>query len=1353
MAYRRDISMKVNSGNTKFKFVKVFLYLVKSTVFLWMGIYPHIDISASESKPSFYFSNLRQEEGLPSNVTNSIVQDKTGFVWIGTGNGVCRYDGYNTMVFQSDGSPHSLPTNNTSCLLMDGDTLWVGTWEGLCYINTKSLEVNQLNLGTSNTIRCLYKTMDNKIWIGTAKGLIRFDKKDNKYEFFDSRNSNLSHSTIRCFFETPDSTLWIGTYDKLNSYKEGKFSSYDLKGDYKPFLKNNLILDICAFNEANSSLLLVGTETGLAIFNPHTKTFSLYNNSNSNINNEVIKCIHREKDVIWMGTDFGLSLFNASTGKTTSYFHNPIVNHSIANNVIWDIYKDNNDVLWLLTSNGISLYHEENNFYKLNEEFYSIDNQQAGNQIRDILIAKNGMIYLATIHGIIARNPLTGSRVNFTADSNGGKSILLDNAYALAEDSRGRIWIGTAGGINVWDPAKNKMHAISANKKNGLTSNYISSISITANGDIWVSAWEGGIFKLNNNSKNLNNVQFIKVDESTPSRIYSCNNNLYYTNGNKLWTISPKDLAPQLVQTVNNTINQQAISCMNVSEDGTLWLIAANKIIKYSPFDDFAEIFPIENTVVGNPIGIEVTGDFVWMALQNTIIRYSLKNSEITSMPLNPNYPLKSFYNQCSALSHNGTVYFGGDNGYIETNFINNNSFKVVPKAVISAISINNELINHLNKSEITPLDISVTNSITLTYINNSISFFFSSLNYWLPNKSYFRYRLINFDDNWYNTQGFNFINYPNLKPGKYTLEMQAINYLGIKSEVIRTLEITVLPPLLLSKPFIALYILLFIGLIYFIFSIYSKRQKLNSQLHLAQLEKSHSEEMLNTKQLFFTNISHEFRTPLSLITPPIQQVLNSGTLQGKNLEMLRLAEKNSKRLLKLVNQILDFRKMESQTLPLIKDNIDIVSLCHDVFESFKDMALRNEIHYHYSSDISHYNVIVDKEKIEAVLFNLLSNAFKYTPIGGNIDVLVEISGTSLQDKVYIRVKDSGQGISNEEQQHIFERFYQSKQANKLKYGTGIGLAMAQQYAVLHQGTISINSNPGEGSCFTLELPLNAETPIVAEKISEEIIQTNTQQPSTTETGQKKKSLLIIDDNPDILDYIEMNLNTEFRILKEVNGKNGYETATGIKPDIIVSDIMMPIMDGIEMCKKIKQNKNLQRIPVILLTAKSLDVQKTEGIESGANMYVTKPFDINYLRACIHNLLINEQQLYEFIRKELLVSPDKTTHNEHNQDEVFIKKVMDIISENVSNPDLSVDMISSQMGLSSTHLYRKVKSITNQSTKDILKNYRLQKAAQMIANNEGNITEIMYQVGFNSLSSFSKSFKNTYGVSPSEYSK
>ena len=549
------------------------------------------------------------------------------------------------------------------------------------------------------------------------------------------------------------------------------------------------------------------------------------------------------------------------------------------------------------------------------------------------------------------------------------------------------------------------------------------------------------------------------------------------------------------------------------------------------------------------------------------------------------------------------------------------------------------------------------------------------------------------------------------------------------------------------------LYIIILAALTFFIFRVYTYRQRLRNELKIVKIENQHKESLYQAKIQFFTNISHEFRTPLSLILPPIQELLKGPMPDGVYEKMLTLAGRNAQRLYKLVNQLLDFRKIEASGLELNLTKVNMGSFCRDIFTSFDDMAARHEIKWEFNCEEDEIIADIDTEKIETIIFNLLSNAYKYTPYGGLIKVVVStVSGYGIQPSVQIAVIDSGMGISKNDMPHIFEQFYQTPESKSLKVGSGIGLTLAWEYAKIHGGTILVESEPNSGSTFKLLIPI-INNPSIQMKSSPitKIYGSGQKQFANIQLPSTAKRILIIDDNDDILDFIELNLKNTYHISCAKNGKEGVDLFEKIRPHLVISDIMMPVMDGFEVCSFLKNNKVTAHIPVILLTAKSLDAHKSEGIHKGADLYITKPFDIEYLKSCIQNIFRRDEQLAGYIKTELMVNPREHHESVKSTDEMFVQKVMETIETNLSNPSLSVEMISSDMGMSATHLYRKLKEITGHSTKDIILNYRMQKAAGMIVNKEGNVTEIMYAVGFSSLSSFSKSFKTKFGVPPSEY--
>ncbi|KAF0201800.1 MAG: signal transduction histidine [Bacteroidetes bacterium] len=1302
------------------------------------------------------FTNLTTRDGLSSNITNSIVQDKYGFIWIGTQEGLHRYDGFKMTVFQQNNSDGSISANNISALLYDDDYIWAGTWDGLNKINIHTFEVHRINTGDSRVIRALYKDSQGQIWIGTSAGLLVHNKKTGEFRHYNSSNSNLSHNTIRYFYQTSTGDMWIGTYNGLNRFRNGEFTSYNLKGTYKPLLKNNLIVYIKPFTSKNDSLLWIGTETGLVRFNTFTGDYKHYNASNTKLSNEVVKCINHQNDtILWLGTDFGLNIFNTRTLAVETHYHDPLINHTIASNVIWEIYEDRQKRLWLITSNGVSVTDKSQPFYSFFEQYFSNAEPRIGNQVKDILFSSDGMIWMATIHGVVMKNPETGTKKMFTTSSPPQERILLNNVYALKEDERGRIWIGTAGGINIWDAKKQKMHSVTSNRENGLLSNYISGFATDCNGNLWVTAWEGGLFLIVWDGEKPENMHFQLVDPNGDGRLLATSGHIFYGSNNNFWSIDNKTLQKTPVDKVNKALVNKQISSMMAGSDGTVWIGTLQGLIRYFPEKDSITVISVHT---GRPRKIinlqEDQKGNVWATTTEAIIRLKLPGQEQILIPVDKNSQLKGFYHYCSDITHNGQILFGGDNGYIliEPGIIDSSDW--TPKVFISGLYVNNQQLSPTDTAGLLQRDVAFTDYLRLKHNQNSLTFEFSTLDYLFPEFVQFQYRLG--QEEWMLTSGEkNFAVFSNLKPGDYVFEVKGSDRYGIWSDV-KTLQIRIMPSLWLSKSFILLYFVLAISISWYAYRVYRNRRRLRNELQLIRLEKQHSEALYQAKIMFFTNISHEFRTPLSLIIPPLQELLKGNGSRMNQKKLLILAHRNANRLYKLVNQLLDFRKIEAEKLELAPSPMELVSFCREIFNSFDDLALRNEINYSFISNVDELAVEADREKLETIVFNLLSNAFKYTPFNESISLEISLVKLETGEKnVVLSVKDTGIGIAKEEQTHIFEQFYQTSESKSLKKGSGIGLTLAQEYALLHNGNIEVSSEPGEGSEFVFSFPVKPVHYIRNTETTKykNIYQTESIQQHKSELPVTAKKILVVDDNEDILELIEMNLNDRYLITTAKNGEEALNIIERVQPNLVVSDVMMPVMDGIELCERIKLNKSTIHIPVILLTARSLEIHKTEGISKGADHYITKPFDMDYLKSAISGIFRREMQMMEYIKTQLVISPGNETDPKKNQDELFLKKVMSLIENNISNPELSVEMLGNALGMSATHLYRKLKEGTGYSTKEIIMNFRMQKAAYMIANNEGNVSEIMYAVGFSSLSGFSRSFKAKFGVAPTAYSK
>lgn len=1308
---------------------------------------------------SLFFSNLSTRDGLPSNIISAVAQDNNDFIWIGTGNGLARYDGYNFKTFKRLEHPHSLPANEISSLLVDGDYLWVGTWRGLCKINTLNFSVTRIDLKEHNVIRTLYKDKSGNIWIGTATGLIKVSP-DQSLTAYTVESHRLSHNTVRSIFVDDQSELWVGTYDKLNKLnkKTDQFISIDLKENYKPELKNNLIQDIKPVTD-NDSLLWIGTETGLCLFNKYTHLYTAYRAQPYGFSNEVIKNIYIDPTgKLWLGTDFGLNVFDPNTKTNSKHFHNPQISYSIANNVVWQIMKDAGGVLWIVTNNGLSKINHYNTAFTYHEVTHSLGDQTSGNQVKSLLVTKSGILWIATLHGVIRVDAVPQQRKLFDAESVPSERLLLNNVFTLEEDEFGRIWIGTAGGINVWDEKSRRMHAITANKDNGLTSNYIARFIKGADGSFWVSAWEGGLFKIVSGFEDLKNIRFEFVGDFASEKITYALQALWGLQNNELYRIDANTYITNKIASFNTLADGRDIYNLYYVPKGSIWAGTLNGLIEYKPHLDSAFYYPI---ITGNDIDftniISDQAGNIWAAANQFILKFTPSHRAIQLFPLDKELPLKTFYNNCATRQTDGTLLFGGDNGYISFSpSIKPNEYK--PHVFITSLEVNNKTVNtiqEINSSTKLEHDIAFTKEITLEYAQRSITASFASLHYWQPDINVYAYKLEGLDKDWKYVSGKkNFAVYANLLPGTYTLLVKGTNNYGTWSQHTAALKIRIKPPLFLSIGFIILYIILAITVLIVGLRIYAVRLKLKNKLNIAVLEKEHAEEIVQTKQEFFTSISHELRTPISLIIPPIQQVLKRNTLSEQDRTLITLAEKNSQRLLRLINQILDFRKLEHENQSLKISWFDLVPFCQELYSLFTDKASRNEIDFTFNPSIRSCTLWADKEKIEIIIFNLLSNAFKFTPKKGKIVFSIDIDNTLdyTHGAVKITVTDTGIGIAKDEQQKVFEQFYQTTDGKKSEDGSGIGLTLVTEYTKLHHGEIKLESSKGAGSTFTVYLPLGSDHfPVDTRNTAQEVDIVVTKGADNTFNLRSDKPLILLaEDNHDMIDFITVTLKDKYNFIVTENGEEALKKAINLLPEIIISDIMMPIMDGIELCKQIKHDNRTSHIPIILLTAKSLTSHKIEGIRVGADAYITKPFEVELLEAHIDHLLERKEELAQYFRHELITEP-VAEEGKGNEDDKFLKKVMNSIEANLSNPDFSVELLSDEMGMSSTHLYRKLKSLTQLSANEIIKKYRIKKASLLLKNKEGNISEIMYEVGFSNLSYFSKCFKTEFGITPKEY--
>jgi len=1311
--------------------------------------------AANDPAKSFYFSNLKNTDRLISNSVFAITADNQGFIWIGSINGLFRYDGYELVEVKYDGE-----SIRTSGIIPDNKGgLWV-SGSNLQYLNTHTFECTTfLEITEDDDIRTIYEHKED-VWIGTEKGLIQINKQTHALNTFTKQNSGLSNNIVRAVYKDTNGGLWVGTADKLNYMEIGSstFETIDLKGNYNPDIIYNHILTIKPASENNDSLLLIGSETGLSLFNTITKKGQLFNVNNSELSNDVIKCIHRtENGKLWLGTDFGLNLFTIESGKCDVFFHQPDQRISIADNVIWSIFEDDAGVIWFGTSNGISWINSNKTNFKYLPVRKNVPNGiKIGDVVNAIEPADKQNIWIATNHGISLYNYKDGAATTDNVLHEDLRQLQSDKIQSLYTDSLNRLWIGSVGGFYIWDDEKEYLHKITSENKNvrSLKSNYINKFVLAPDSSFFISLWQRGIYKVLGDFQVPENLNFDLTLDFNTNLVANGNKYLWIMEQNQLFRFNPANNSIDTINLINNRIKNNYISTIYFSSKGKLWLGSQNVLYEYSPNDNQVDLHKFESKQEVAILSIEedLFGN-LWMSSYKSIYRLDVTTKEIRAFVLGNEQPLNGFTPWCSAKLDDGNLMFGGNDGMIIFNPSEIDSSQYTPKIVFTGLKIYDRNIwagdeitegNHLSKN-ITYLD-----EIELPYKCRSFSISFSSLHFGAPEKNVYSYRLEGFDSNWNTLTKINSVSYSNIPPGKYVLKVRGTNNEGIWQQQEAIIAIRILPPLWLTWYFITAILLLAIGIIITILYFIQQKRKLAHEVLLEQAEKRNLTKLNQAKLQFFTNISHEFRTPLTLIAGPAKKLSKLNILNNESREMVSLISKNSDRMLRLVNQLMDFRKISSNLSVAVKTENDLIPLVHETFNLFIANAKEKHLHYIFHSNYKKVIFEFDKSKIETVLFNLLSNAFRYTQKG---KVKISLNCDEDNEEVELIVSDTGIGISNEKLVNIFNRFYRANE--ECETGTGIGLNLAKEFIGLHQGKINVESTLGKGSRFIVTLPLsNSSHKIEIGQTEKEIVYELSEKKiskplNLSNNDNEQKTLLVVEDNYEMAGFISGCLSNRYKVFIEKNGVNGVEKAFELMPDLIISDIMMPIKSGMELCAELKSNIKTSHIPIILLTALDTIENKKDGYYTGADDYIVKPFEQELLVARVAGLLKNRELLRQNFQLDKGINPKKLPISSPDQE--FLKKIMQIIEDNIHEREINTELLTSELGMSRSVVYKKLKALTGQSIIEFTRDFRLKRAAALISEHGYSVTDACYKVGFSDRRYFTKIFKHRFGKSPSEY--
>lgn len=1344
------------------------------------------------------FQFLSIKEGISKRAVSSISQDHYGFMWFGTdGAGLYKYDGINYTNYEYDWKDsNGINSNLIYATYIDSyNRLWVGTEEGLCFynrnqnkfeninlknayavgyknaitvksiiqdntgnlllgtyahglfkLNLKTLKVETIKLNatlkSSSKINCFVNSKKGVLYLGTDLGVLEYDSKTNKVRQATWNTKKISVTDpIECLYIDANENLWIGTISNGILKISGNQRTVQIE---RFQISKNKILSVIG---VNSNTLMCGTENdGLFLISDKGTIIHQYLNSKSNshsLKSNSIWSLYLDKDKrIWLGYyNKGVGIFDKRHDKFNSIESLPTNTNSLQTKSVTGIEKDNSGKLWIsMEGGGVDVLDPASKVFKhINNQDSRNYSGLTSNNILTVFIDSKQNIWLGSWNdGIYFLKKGSKTFVNFTSKNTAG--LTSDQIFSFSEDSTGMIWIGSyMKGLHYYDPLKNEFHHCDSKPfvANNLNTANIRKVLVDSKNVIWVATIDG-LYQVRRNS----NTSFSVV--------------------------SMKDVMSKSIKSNKST---NTILSLYESKNKILWIGTAgsglfsydgkkNKLAWYTDFPGFKEKLVVAIT--------ESRDGSIWISGKTGITKLDLKNKKAVNFSTEDGLLSNDFNNNAVLNDKNGDLYFGSYEGvnYFNPNKKSNNIKE--PLLYLADFKLFNKSI-HPNEPQ-SPLSkvISETDHLTLDYDQSVFTIEYIGLNYSYPSTNQYAYYLEGFEKNWNYVGNKRSATYTNLAPGKYVFKVKSAARGGNWNQKPLQLYIEILPPWWRTSLAYFFYFILIAGTFYAINKYFQNRFK-EKQAIKFERDKTTQIEKLNTKKLqFFTNISHEFRTPLTLILNPLADLIKNKSLELPHdvVNKLQIMHKSSDRLSKLINELMDFNKLQFNQVVVQVQKIEVVSFTKDIIEYFNEEASSRGIALAFESNTAELHDWLDPKMLEKVIFNIVSNAFKVTADHGFIKVQINASQktkqfplTNIEKEIpyfEIAISDTGAGLDKKDIKKIFDRFYQVNNLSKAYYGsTGIGLEVVRGFVELHKGKIEVESELGIGSTFTVTFPLGndffVEDEIVKEafkkeaKIIPHLLSIVNKEKTSEPVAEKTHTILIVEDNTELRNYLKNELRKEYKVLVAENGQKGLELALKKSPDIIMTDVIMPIMNGLDFCKNIKKDIKTSHIPLLMLSAKAMVKDKLDGIDSGADIYLSKPFDMDILRSSLVQLLTSRQimfnKFYHGISKK---TKAKTT----TLDNEFIQKTLSFIHENINESDLSVEILASKLFLSRSQLYRKIKTLTGISVNEFIRNVRLEKAKELIALGNNNMNEISYKVGFTSPSYFTKCFREKYGHIP-----
>lgn len=1338
--YKKSTIFTCIISNQTLHYMKKYISILCLSI-VCICIYPYEGIN---------FNTLGVKNGVYDNYIHDILQDSYGFMWFISTNGLSRYDGYNFKYYPID--PQD---NDTYYINEDADNnVWVQAGKNyFLYNREKDIIENNISsvlqqLNISEKVDILFVDHDKNLWCSDGNTLIYYNYLNQKQSRFQ-----LSAGEKIKWLECRNGQAYIlftNGQVKKNDFESGQLSN-EVSVSLSSYSRHRMYLDYAHnlwFYTEHSP------EDALKHYNPRLKELKTFKDQNSHDYNFVTTVIDDGKGNIWIGTDnAGITVYNSNTKQYSAITYKQDKQFSIPSNHIKCFYHDKQNIMWVGTSKrGVAYASLDNIFFRR----YNISEQD---DISCVLEDREGNLWLGSDgEGITKVETSTNKLVNFNFRNGDIPENLIVCSFL---DSKGRIWFGTyGGGVCFYEKGKfvNLDYDETADIENPLK--YIRSIDEDKAGNIWIGTVVKGLYCYEADGSFSN-----YTIESTPLQSNSITD-LYCNYGQLLYIGTSAGLcvmdtySRQISQISGTNAKKQAladsfINCLYRDSRGLLWIGGKKGVSILDEKRDSIIYLNTDNGLSHNFIKaiVEDYNKNIWITTELGVTNVVVVNDPISPIPTFRCYRYYeddglgdiAFNNHSLWCNRKGEILMGGIGGYIKAypESIPNNFYKA--KVEFTALYIANKRIEvgeSINGGNIIlQKNIQLLDEIYLNYSNNNFSLDVSSFDYQALHKTIFAYRLGD-DAEWIRLNG-NTIHFNELPPGTYNLQVKIVNNNELQNNKHTSLLIHIKPPFWLSLSAYIFYIILFCVIVVALIIYVRRKGRLKIRMQKLEMEMAQQHELDEAKMRFFTNVSHDLRTPLSLIISPLEKLIATPMPENQTKKDLKLMHRNAMVLMSEVNQLLDLRRLENGKAELNLSHGNLLEFIKEICNSFEPYSNQKGIQIKLESKVPTIEMDFDRNKIQRIFMNLLSNAFKFNVDNGSVTISIDKITSPDGESIRIQVADTGIGIKGENKNHIFERFYQETNASA-HIGSGIGLHIVKEYVNKHGGNVEVKDNVPQGSVFIVTLPIteSVEKYTVVEEIEDSMITDN-------EYLASEYPILVVEDNDDFRQFIIDCLKDHYPVLAASNGQKALDIMEQQQVRMVISDVMMPVMDGLELCNKIKGDIRFSHIPVILLTARTADEYVLSGLKEGADEYITKPFNIEILLLRIEKLLEWSKNNHQKFRT-IEVEPSEITIS--SLDEQLISKAITLVEENIDNTEFSVENLSSAIGMTRGHLYKKLMMITGKSPIEFIRTIRIKRGKQLLEKSQLSVSEIAYKVGL-SPKQFAKYFKDVYGELPSIYKK